>query len=135
MTVPVRPEPAASLLRRLGWLHRKVVCRDNDGRRSALHLRRRTPETVEIEFPGGGIARLTNVEAGRLRAALRDVLLDEHPPHQAEDARSRRARRQQAAAFASRATCTRSADRNRAEADGDTRPRPCPSPTLRSTGS
>lgn len=43
-------ESAASLLRRLGWLHRKVLCRDSNGRRTALHLRRRTPETVEIEF-------------------------------------------------------------------------------------
>lgn len=135
MTAAVRREPTASLLRRLGWLHRKVLCRDSNGRRTALHLRRRTPQTVEIEFPGGRIARLTNVEAGRLRAALREVLLDEHPPHQAEDARSRRAGGQQVTAFASAAVCTRSADRRLAETDGGTRPGQRPLPTLRSTGS
>jgi hypothetical protein len=124
MTTTVRPESAASLLRRLGWLHRKVICRDGNGHRSALHLRRRTPETVEIEFPGGRIARLTNVEAGRLRAALRDVLLDEHPPHRTDHTRSRRGDRQQIAAFTSESTCTRSADRSRAETGSDTRPLP-----------
>ncbi|MCK2238187.1 MULTISPECIES: hypothetical protein [unclassified Crossiella] len=75
--------PAATLLRRLGWHHRKVDCRDGDGQRSALHLRRRTPADVEIELPGGRLARLTNAEAGQLRAALREVLLAEHPPHRA----------------------------------------------------
>jgi hypothetical protein len=78
--------PAATLLRRLGWHHLKVACRDGDGQRTALHLRRRTPEVVEIELPGGRLARLTNAEAGRLRAALRDVLLDEHRPHRARAA-------------------------------------------------
>lgn len=75
--------PAATLLRRLGWHHRAVTCRDGDGQRTALHLRRRTNETVEIELPGGRVAQLTNFEAGRLRAALREVLRDEHPPHRA----------------------------------------------------
>ena len=75
--------PAATLLRRLGWHHRKVGCCDGDGQRSALHLRRRTPEDVEIELPGGRLARLTNVEAGQLRAALREVLLAEQPPRRA----------------------------------------------------
>jgi hypothetical protein len=73
--------PAATLLRRLGWHHRAVACRDGDGQRTALHLRRRTHETVEIELPGGRLAQLTNLEAGRLRAALREVLIDEHRPH------------------------------------------------------
>jgi hypothetical protein len=72
---------AASLLRRLGWQHRAVTCRDGDGQRTALHLRRRTHEIVEIELPGGRLAQLTNFEAGRLRAALREVLIDEHRPH------------------------------------------------------
>lgn len=75
--------PAATLLRRLGWHHRVVACRDGDGQRTALHLRRRTHEIVEIELPGGRLAQLTNFEAGRLRAALRDVLVDEHRPHRA----------------------------------------------------
>jgi hypothetical protein len=73
--------PAASLLRRLGWQHRAVACRDGDGQRTALHLRRRTHEIVEIELPGGRLVQLTNFEAGRLRAALREVLIDEHRPH------------------------------------------------------
>ncbi|PFG50177.1 hypothetical protein ATK36_5385 [Amycolatopsis sulphurea] len=75
--------PAAILLRRLGWYHRRVDCRDGDGHRSALHLRRLTPSDVEIELPGGRLARLTNAEAGRLRAALREVLFAEHSPHRA----------------------------------------------------
>lgn len=75
--------PAATLLRRLGWHHRTVVCRDGHGQRTALHLRRRTHEIVEIELPGGCVAQLTNFEAGRLRAALREVLADEHRPHRA----------------------------------------------------
>jgi hypothetical protein len=70
------------LLRRLGWQHRMVACRDGDGKRAALHLRRRTQETVEIELPGGCLAELTNLEAGRLRAALREVLVDKHRSHQ-----------------------------------------------------
>ncbi|MBP2474836.1 hypothetical protein JOF53_003708 [Crossiella equi] len=83
MRRPCHTVPAATLLRRLGWHHRKVDCRDGDGQRSALHLRRRTPADVEIELPGGRLARLTNAEAGQLRAALREVLLAEHPPHRA----------------------------------------------------
>lgn len=82
MTRPARGVPAAMLLRRLGWQHRTVVCRDGDGKRSALHLRRRTHEVVEVELPGGCLVKLTNLEAGQLRAALREVLLDEHRSHQ-----------------------------------------------------
>lgn len=78
--------PAAALLRRLGWHHRTVACRDGDGRRTALHLRRRTHEIVELEVPGGRVVQLTNFEAGRLRAALREVLTDQHQPHRAEAA-------------------------------------------------
>jgi hypothetical protein len=36
---------------------------------------RRASNLVEVEFPGGHLARLTYVEAGELRAALRDVLM------------------------------------------------------------
>jgi hypothetical protein len=75
--------PAAMLLRRFGWRHLKVACRDQEGHRTALHLRRRTHESVEVELPGGHLALLTNREAGRLRAALREVLLDEHRSHRA----------------------------------------------------
>lgn len=82
----VRSVPAAILLRRLGWHHRTVACRDGDGRRAALHVRRRTHEIVEIELPGGRLARLTNAEAGRLRATLREVLVDEQRPHRASAA-------------------------------------------------
>ncbi len=83
MRRPCPTVPAAALLRRLGWQHRRVDCRDGDGQRSALHLRRRTSAAVEIELPGGRLARLTNVEAGQLRAALRDVLLADQPSHRA----------------------------------------------------
>lgn len=75
--------PAATLLRRLGWHHLRVICRDSAGQRTAVHLRRCTPATVEMELPGGHLARLTNAEAGQLRAALREVLLDERRPHRA----------------------------------------------------
>lgn len=81
-TSPGRGVPVAMLLRRLGWRHRVVVCRDGDGNRAALHLWRRTHEVVEIELPGGSLAKLTNLEAGQFRAALREVLLDEHRSHQ-----------------------------------------------------
>jgi len=69
-----RSVPAATLL---GWHHRTVVCRDGDGRRCALQLRRAS-NLVEVELPGGHLARLTYVETGELRAALRDVLIDQH---------------------------------------------------------
>lgn len=75
--------PAATLLRRLGWCPRKVECRDRNGQRTALHLRRRTPEVIEIELPGGQLVRLTNFEAGGLRAALREVLLADFRSHHA----------------------------------------------------
>jgi hypothetical protein len=78
-----RSVPAATLLRRLGWHHLTVACHDGNGHRVALHLRRRASDLVEVELPGGHLARLTNVEAGRLRAALRDVLIDQHRPHRA----------------------------------------------------
>lgn len=78
--------PASTLLRRLGWHHQKITCRDGDGQRSALYLRRRATTTVEIELPGGTIARLTNAEAGQLRAALRELLIGRYQPHHAEAA-------------------------------------------------
>ncbi len=83
MRRPVRSLPAATLLRRLGWHHLRVLCRDSKGKPTALHLRRRAPDLVEVEFPGGDLAWLTNVQAGRLRAALREVLIDERRPHRA----------------------------------------------------
>lgn len=76
-----RTLPAATLLRRYGCHHRKVGCRDDTGRRVALHLRRKGSDIIEIQLTGGHIARLTNVQAGRLRAALRDVLVDYHRRH------------------------------------------------------
>jgi hypothetical protein len=82
---PAHPAPAATLLRRLGWRHLEVTCRDRDGQRTALHLRRRIP-TIEVKLPGGHLARLTNIEAGQLRAALREVLLGDHQPHRADAA-------------------------------------------------
>lgn len=81
MRRPGRSLPAATLLRRLGWHHLRVVCRDSKGKLTALHLRRRASDLVEVEFPGGVLARLTNAEAGRLRAALREVLIDERRPY------------------------------------------------------
>lgn len=75
--------PATTLLRRLGWRHLTVACHDGDGHRAALHLRHRASDLVEVELPGGHLAQLTNVEAGRLRAALREVLIDEHRSHRA----------------------------------------------------
>jgi hypothetical protein len=68
--------PADTLLRRLGWQHQSVACHDGKGRRCALRLRRAS-NLVEVEFPGGHLARLTYVEAGELRAALRDVLMSQ----------------------------------------------------------
>lgn len=90
MKPSARSVPAETLLRRLGWHHRKVICRDGNGQRIALHLRRRTHEIVEIDLPDGCLVRLTNVEAGRLRAALREVLIAEHQPHRAEDSMTHR---------------------------------------------
>jgi hypothetical protein len=78
-----RSVPAMTLMRRLGWHRVTVACRDRDGRRAALHLCRRSSDLVEVELPGGNLVRLTNVEAGKLRAALRDVLIDHHRPHRA----------------------------------------------------
>jgi hypothetical protein len=83
MSRSARSIPAATLLRRLGWHHLQVVCRNADGKPTALHLRRRGPHIVEVELPGGDLAWLTNAEAGRLRAALREVLIDERRPHRA----------------------------------------------------
>lgn len=71
------PEPAVALLRRLGWRSRRAVpCRDSEGRRAAIQVRRRSPLVLEVETPGGELSLLTNVEAGSLRAALREALLD-----------------------------------------------------------
>ena len=73
--------PAPVLLRRLGWYHRRVGCRDCGGRRAALHVWRRAAGVVEVQLAGGEIARLSNVQAGALRAVLRDVLIDEPVRH------------------------------------------------------
>ena len=83
MTRSAHPIPAMTLLRRLGWRHLTVACHDREGRRAVLHLRRRTHECVEVELPGGHLACLTNLEAGRLRAALREVLVGEARSHRA----------------------------------------------------
>jgi hypothetical protein len=72
-----------TVLRRLGWHHLTVACHDRDGHRAALHLCRRSSDLVEVELPDGHLARLTNVEAGKLHAALRDVLIDHRRPHRA----------------------------------------------------
>jgi hypothetical protein len=76
-----RTVPAAALLRRLGWHHLRVTCRDAGDKAGALHLRRRAANLIEVEFSAGSVARLTNVEAGRLRAALREVLVDDLRSH------------------------------------------------------
>jgi hypothetical protein len=73
--------PATTLLRRFGWHHLKVKCRDGEGLRTTLDLRRRTHEIVELGLSDGQVARLTNVQAGRLRAALREVLVDQSERH------------------------------------------------------
>jgi hypothetical protein len=83
MRRPAHPVPAATLLW-LGWRRLKVTCRDRVGHRTALHLRRRTPDVIDVELPGGPSRPLTNFEAGRFRAALREVLLGDHQPHRAE---------------------------------------------------
>lgn len=77
-----RAVPAATLLRRLGWHYRTVSCRDPEGRRTALHVRRRADEVVEVQLAEGHVARLSNVQAGRLRTALREVLIDHPPKHE-----------------------------------------------------
>jgi hypothetical protein len=58
-----------------------VTCRDGGNKAGTLHLRRRAANLIEVEFSAGSVARLTNVEAGRLRAALREVLLDDLCSH------------------------------------------------------
>ncbi|WP_210718391.1 hypothetical protein [Amycolatopsis acididurans] len=77
-----RSVPAAVLLRRLGWHQRRVSCRDLKGRRSALLVQRRAAEVVEVQLADGHSARLSNVEAGRLRAVLRDVLIAQPLTHE-----------------------------------------------------
>lgn len=83
-----RSVPVATVLRRLGWHHRNVSCRDLKGRRAALYLRRRAVEVVELQLADGQTARLSNVEVGRLRAALRDVLIAQPQRHDDVAARS-----------------------------------------------
>jgi hypothetical protein len=58
-----------------------VTCRDGSGKAGALHLQRRATNLIEVEFSAGSVARLTNVEAGRLRAALREILVDDLRSH------------------------------------------------------
>lgn len=83
-----RSVPVAMVLRRLGWHHRNVSCRDIKGRRAALHVRRRAVEVVELQLADGQIVRMSNVEVGRLRAALRDVLIAQPQRHDNVAARS-----------------------------------------------
>ena len=76
--------PARKLLSRLGWHHLTVSCHDGQGRRSTLQVRRHSTARIEVELPSGQRARLTNEEAGHLRAALREVLVDERRSHRAD---------------------------------------------------
>jgi hypothetical protein len=55
-----RSAPAAKLLRNLGWHRMRVACRNSNGKQVALHLRRQSLNLVEVEFPGGELAKLTN---------------------------------------------------------------------------
>jgi hypothetical protein len=75
--------PAAQLLRRLGWREHSAECTDGRGRKVTIVLRRQTSDAIEMDLPGGQRIRLTHTQAGRLRAALRVVLLVHHQTHRA----------------------------------------------------
>ncbi|WP_179956737.1 hypothetical protein [Amycolatopsis anabasis] len=57
---------------------RRVPCRDHRGWTARIHIRR-VADAVEVEFPHGGTARLTALQVGRFRAALRDAVLEDPP--------------------------------------------------------
>lgn len=74
-------EPATALLGRFGWLRRTIRCRDENGRRTWVSVRRRNHNSLDLELPQCGRIQLSNVEAGQLRAAIRDLLIDEPADH------------------------------------------------------
>jgi hypothetical protein len=70
------------------WWRRKpddhvVACRDLAGRRHEI-LVVSTENHVALVFPSGEVAVLEPLQAGRLRGALRDVVLALDDPDQAE---------------------------------------------------
>jgi hypothetical protein len=78
MTTHQRTTPLIRLLSRLGWQRDPdlwtIPCRDEGGRRAAV-LIRLTGSGVSITTPTSGPLRMTPMQIGRLRAALRDAAL------------------------------------------------------------